>query len=177
MKKTNQLSIRRMAYIAVCAALYFALSFLSIKLGNMKISVSGLPVIVAAVLFGPGAGFLTGLIGAFLEQLVGFGITVTTLLWILPVAIRGLIVGAYSKRRGFELDFRRLIFITVLSALVLTLLNTLALYVDSIIFNYYSAAFVFGAILPRILTGIVSAVIFSVILPPLLKLIRRHTRL
>lgn len=166
-----------MVYIALCAALYFALSFLSIKLGNMKISVSGLPVLVAAVLFGPGAGFLAGLLGAFLEQIVGFGITVTTLLWILPVAIRGLIVGTYSKRRGFDLDFKRMVFITVLSALVLTALNTLALYVDSKIFNYYSAAFVFGAILPRIFAGIVSAVIFSVILPPLVKLIRRHTRL
>ena len=177
MAKQQKLSIRLMAYIAISAALYFALSFLSIKLGNMKISVSGLPVIVAAVLFGPLAGFLTGLLGAFLEQVVSFGITVTTALWILPVAVRGLIVGAYAKHRAFEFGRRQLIFITVLSALVLTALNTLALYADSRIFNYYSAAFVFGALLPRVLTGILTAVIFSLILPPMLKLIRRHIRL
>lgn len=177
MEKKQKLSIRLMAYIAISAALYFALSFLSIKLGNMKISVSGLPVVLAALLFGPLAGFLTGLLGAFLEQVVSFGITVTTVLWILPIAVRGLIVGAYAKHRSFELGRWQLIFITVISALALTVLNTLALYVDSRIFNYYSAAFVFGALLPRIFTGIVTAVFFSLILPPLLKLIRRHIRL
>lgn len=171
------LSIRTIAFVSVLAALYFALSFISIKLGNMKISVAGLPIVIGAVLFGPLSGFLIGLIGAFLEQLVTFGITATTVLWILPAAIRGLIVGAYAKHKNFELNQWQLIFITVLSALVLTAVNTAVMYIDAIIYNYYSYAYVFGALIPRIIAGIITAVAFSLIIPPLLKLLKKNFRL
>lgn len=176
MKKTH-LSIHTVAYVGVMAALYFALSFLSIKLGNMKLSVAGLPIVVSGLLLGPLAGFLTGLAGAFLEQLVTYGITATTILWVLPAALRGLIVGLYAKHRGFELDAKRIFLVTLLSGLVLTALNTLSMYLDSKILGYYSFAYVFGAMLPRIAASIVTSILFSLILPPLVKLLRRHVRL
>lgn len=167
-------TVKKLVYDALLAAMYFALSFISIKLGFMKISVSGLPVLVGAMLFGPLDGFLIGLVGAFLEQLVSFGVTATTLLWILPVAVRGLLAGLYAKRKGFALSQWQMIFITVVTALALTVMNTVAMYLDSIIYGYYSYAYVFGALILRFATGVVTAVIFALIIPPLLKLIRKY---
>ena len=175
--KKKHLVARQIAFDAVLAAMYFALSFISIKLGNWKISVSGLPVLLGALLFGPLDGFLIGVTGAFLEQLISYGITVTTVLWILPIGCRGLVTGLYAKSRKFELSRRQTVFITVLGALLMTALNTAVMYADSKIFHYYSAAYVFGALAGRIVTGVITAVVFACILPLLTAAIRKHVRI
>ncbi len=169
----KKITVRNLAFDAMLAAMFFALSFCSIKLGNMKISVSGLPVLVGAMLFGPLDGFLIGFVGSFLEQLVSYGLTATTLLWLLPVAIRGLLAGLYAKKKNFELSGAETVAVTVATALVLTVLNTAVMYIDSKIYSYYSYAYVFGALAERFVIGVITAVIFSIILPPLLKLIKK----
>ena len=175
---TKKITIRQIAYDAMLAAMYFVLSFASIKLGNMKISVSGLPILVGALLFGPADGFLIGLVGAFLEQMVSqYGLTATTVLWILPPAIRGLLAGAYAKKRDFSLSPKQTVFITVLTALVLTVLNTAVMYIDSKIFGYYSKAYVFGGLVSRFVIGVLTAIVFSLILYPLIKGIKKNIRL
>ena len=63
----------------------------------MKITVDSLPILVAALLLGPLDGLAVGLIGSFLNQMLTYGLTVTTVLWILPAGIRGLVVGYYAK--------------------------------------------------------------------------------
>ncbi len=171
--KKKQFTVRALAFDAMLAAMFFALSFASIKLGSLKISVSGLPVLVGAMLFGPLHGFLIGFVGAFLEQLISYGITATTVLWLLPVALRGMLAGFYAKAHNFDLKAWQIVMITVLTALVLTVLNTAVMFIDSKIYNYYSYTFVFGALFTRFAIGIITALIFSVILPPLLKLIRK----
>jgi ECF transporter S component (folate family) len=171
-------TVKKLVLNAALAAMYFALSFISIKLPNMKISVSGLPVLIGALMFGPLDGFLIGLVGAFLEQLFSsYGLSPTTVLWVLPVAIRGLLAGAYAKHKGFELKQSQVVFITIATALVLTVLNTASLYADSKIWGYYTYAYVFGSIVWRFIAGVITAVVFSVILPPLLRLIRKNIKI
>ena len=64
------------------------------------------------------------------------------------------------------------VFITVLTALFVTALNTLLLYVDSWVYSYsYAAAL--PTLLLRIAAGVITAVVFSLILPPLLRTLRR----
>lgn len=164
---------RQLVLDAMLVAMYVLLSLFSIPLGNMKITLEALPVLVGALLFGPIDGLLVGFMGSLLNQMLTYGFTVTTLLWVLPHAASGLAVGLYAKRRGFALDYRRVILITIASALLVTALNTLAMYVDSKIFGYFSVAFVFGALGLRILAGILTAVAFTAILPTLLHAVRR----
>lgn len=166
---------RKLAFDAMLAAMYVVLSFVSVNMPNMKITFDALPILVGAALFGPVDGLAIGLVGSFLNQLLGpYGLTVTTPLWILPAGVRGLMVGAYAKHKGFTMTFVQTAAITVLSALVVTALNTLVMYIDSVIFGYYSYAYVFGMVVPRIVVGVVTGVVFAAILPPLLKILRER---
>lgn len=171
--KKKGFTVRQIAFDAMLAAMFFALSFVSLRLGGQKISISGLPVLMGALLFGPLHGFLIGLVGSFLEQMVTFGLTATTILWCLPVAIRGLLVGLYAKWRKFDLGQWELIVVIALTALVLTALNTAVMYIDAVIYGYYSYAYVFGALVSRIIVGILTGVVFALVLPPLLKPIKK----
>lgn len=165
---------KKMAIDAMLIAMFVVLSYVSIPLPNMKITLDSFPILVGAALFGPIDGMIIGLLGSFIDQMLKYGFTVTTPLWILPAAVRGLIVGLYAKSCNFEYKRGGLIVITVISALVVTALNTLVMYIDSKIFGYYSYAYVFGMVVPRIITGIVTAVVFAVLLPPLLDIIKKN---
>lgn len=165
---------RRLVMDAMLSAMYVALSFVSINLPNMKITLSSLPILVGAALFGPVDGIAVGLLGSFINQMLTYGFTVTTPLWIIPAGVRGLMVGAYAKRHGFDMSVKQTEFITIISALVVTALNTGVMYVDSKIFGYYSWAYVFGAVIPRIIAGVITAVAFAAILPALVRVLRER---
>ena len=164
---------RRIATDAMLSAMFVCLSFISINIGNaMKISVDSLPILVAALLLGPLDGLAVGLVGSFLNQLLTYGLSVTTVLWILPAGLRGLVVGLYAQRHRFHLSQKQLILITTLTALLVTALNTLIMYLDSLIIGYPFAA-TLPTVLLRIVSGILVAVVFSLILPPLLKALKK----
>ena len=63
-----------------------------VEIGGIKLTFASLPTMICAMLFGPIDGFLVGFLGAFLEQMLKYGFTTTTLLWVLPPAIRGLFI-------------------------------------------------------------------------------------
>ena len=99
----GSMSTRKLVVIAMMVAVYVVLNTVgTIRLGWINISVSALPMIVGALLYGPGGGLMVGLVGAFLGQLMTYGVTATTVLWIIPPAVRGLLIGLYAKRCGFE---------------------------------------------------------------------------
>ena len=165
---------RRIATDAMLSAMFVCLSFISINIGNaMKISVDSLPILVAALLLGPLDGLAVGLVGSFLNQLLTYGLSVTTVLWILPAGLRGLVVGLYAQCHRFHLSQKQLILITTLTALLVTALNTLIMYLDSLIIGYPFAA-TLPTVLLRIISGILVAVVFSLILPPLLKALKKN---
>ena len=150
---------------AMLAALYFVLSLISIDLGSMKITLVGLPVIVCGLLYGPVDGFIVGILGSFFEQMLKFGFTATTVLWILPAGVRGLMMGLYALKCRGNFTRRGLTIMIVLSALAVTTVNTLVWYIDSRIYHYYTFEIVFGNALVRYATGIVTAIAFSIVTP------------
>lgn len=166
--KTRQLSMD-----AVLAAMCAVLGALSIDLGNLKLSFESLPVIVGALLFGPVDGLFIGGIGTFLYQFLRYGLTVTTPLWILPYVLCGLVVGLYAKRQGFGFSRRQQAFIITLASLLIFLLNTLVLYIDSKVYGYYSFVYIFGTLVPRTLICFAKAAVFTAIMPVLLGAAKR----
>lgn len=165
---------KRLVTIAMLTAMYVVLSLVAtINLGNMKFTLDSLPIIVGAALFGPVDGMLIGLLGSFTNQMLTYGFSATTLLWIIPAGVRGLLIGLYAKHHNFDMSFKQTQFITISSALIVTALNTASMYIDSKIYGYYSFAYVFGGIVPRIIAGIIIAFIFAAILPNILKPLRR----
>ena len=167
---------RRIVSVGLFVAMYVVLSlYLTVTLWNYKLTFEALPVLVGALLFGPADGFLIGFLGSFLNQMLTYGFTSTTLLWILPHAASGLLVGLLGKTMKQPLNVPKTAVITIASALTVTALNTLAMYVDSKVNGYYSKAFVFGALGARILTGVAMAVAFAILLPPLLDRLKKVT--
>ena len=119
----NLSKTKRLALDAMLAAMYVVLSLFSINLPGMKITLDSLPILVGAALLGPLDGLAVGLIGSFLNQMITYGFTATTLLWIIPAGLRGLLVGLYAKHHSFDMTLRQTVFITIATALLVTALG------------------------------------------------------
>ena len=184
MKKSN-FTAKRLVLDAVLIALYVLLGLLKIPIGNMlRINLASFAVIVCAVAFGPVDGLIVGFMGEFLSQVLGpYGLTPTTALWALPEAVRGLSLGLVMLvlRKGLlrENAARVKSFVWYLVACVLTgiaasLLNTLALYIDSKMFGYYNYYMVFGVLLVRLSLAVVLSGLFGYITLPIASALRRN---
>jgi hypothetical protein len=112
-----------------------------------------------------------------------YGLTPTTALWALPEAVRGLSLGfvmlALRKDLLRENSAKVKYFIWYLIACVLTgitasLLNTLALYIDSKMFGYYNYYMVFGVLLVRLSLAVVLSGLFGYITLPIASALRRN---
>ena len=171
------MNTKRLTTLAMLIAIYTVLSILTpIKLSNFKFTFEAFPILIAGLLLGPVDGLIVGAVGSALYQLLfsGYGITPTTPLWILPHALSGLVVGLYAKYKNYDLDFKHIVFISIISALLVTSFNLLALYVDSKMFGYYSKTLVFGNIIFKIITGVILAFIYSSVLPKLLSFLKKQ---
>ena len=122
--KKSKFTTRQMALDAVLAAICMVLGYYGPDLGNLKITFEGLPVILAGLLLGPLDGAVVGGIGTLLYQLLRYGVSATTLLWILPYVLCGLIVGWIGDRCAPEKSFWRLALTVLAGEGLIFLLNT-----------------------------------------------------
>ncbi len=173
-KKTE--SIKFLTLTAVMAALYVGLDFLAVSVsapfgGSLKISISALPVIIVAVFAGPLWGASAGFIGALVGQMISYGFTPMTLLWVLPAVVRGLSVGLLFKAFKSSVKPWALITITCISSVLVTVFNTVAKLVDFAVYGaYYPGApesyiAVMWEVPQRLIAGILTAVVISLMLP------------
>lgn len=179
----NRFAVHRMALNAVMIAVYVVLAMtLSFQIGGLKITVEALPVIICAVAFGPANAAIVGGIAEFLNQLLTFGLTPTTALWVLPAVARGFFIGIcllpIRKRCAGEplLKGKRILYfyiICLFSAIIVSCLNTFTFYVDSKMFGYYNYALVFGAFGLRIVTGLVSTAAMATATVPVVMALRK----
>lgn len=173
LKLHTKWTARRLAADAMFAAMVTVLAAAAIKTGNLKITIEAMPVFLGALMLGPVDGMVIGGIGTLLYQLLSYGVTATTALWIAPYVLLGLCVGAVSARHGYACTKRQLVLLVVFGELGITALNTASLYIDSLVYGYYSPVFVFGTLPLRLGICAAKAVVFSLLLPSLLPLVRR----
>lgn len=166
----NQQKTKQLVMNAVLIGVYIALSYLAIPLGGLKITFEHFPVILSAVLFGPVDAMLVGGIGEFFNQAFSFGITPTTILWVLPIVIRGLFMGVLAKTFKKQMgaaaicEKRLPVIFTVAcvgTGLFASCINTLAYYVDSMLLGYYNFALVFGSLIVRLVLSAITSVLMS----------------
>ncbi|MCI5939443.1 MAG: ECF transporter S component [Bacilli bacterium] len=138
MKKNLVLKI---VICGVMAALSIVLEKFSIEIGEIyKITFYGLPLMFTGVMFGYKVGLLTGLVVGFVSQLTSkYGLSPTTPLWMLAPIIWGGMSGflcCLFKDHAYELKSIAIsVFIT---SLFVTIVNSVVIYLDSIIFQYTS---------------------------------------
>lgn len=172
---------RRMCYAAMLAAMYVPLSlYVAVQVGNVRISFGSLPVVISALLFGPLDAVIVAMVGEFFKQLLTYGVTYTTVLYLIPPALRGLAVGlgaALALRRGRRLEERRALCyaVCVAAAICTTVGNTLINWLDSVIFDYYTPALIFGDLIWRLLVGMINAVVMASLAMPLVRVLRKRS--
>lgn len=176
----NSKNLRLVCLSAMMSALFSVLDFfsdtVSLPLGNFKISINGLPILIMAVFGGPLWGALTGFVGAFISQL-RWGLEVMTILWILPEVARGLVMGLIFLALKKSLKPWFLGIGVVASSVVVTLFNTIALIVNYYIYGGKKGVAAILLEMPgRLALGVVTAVILTLLLPlvvhPLKKIIK-----
>lgn len=179
--------IKKLCICAILAALYVPLEWLASTFGkiafldNYQIPISCFPLILASIIFGVRWGVATATVGAFVSQIaMGYGISWSTFIWMIPTVIYALIVALLYK--AFRKSDKRY-FLAIelfISSIALSLLNIGALYIDSLVFGYpydFLAGIFKFAISLKIIGGIGFAWIFAAISPPIIKKIRKVIKL
>ena len=169
------MKLKRLTILAMLIAMNVVLCLMTpIKLDNFKFTFEAFPILIAGLLFGPLEGLIVGFFGPFIYQMISYGFMATTLLWVMPHAVSGLIVGLYAKARKFNYSYASVVIIAIISALIVTSLNTVAMYLASKLEGWYTPAYVFGTLVYRFAAGIILAIIFNLILPELLRQLRKY---
>lgn len=173
--------VRRICEIALLAAMYLPLSlYAAVQVGNVRISFGSLPVVAAALLFGPLDAVIAAMVGEFFKQLLTYGVTYTTVLYLIPPALRGLVVGLGSiaalRLGGGRLEDRRTACyaVCVAAAVCTTVGNTLVNWLDSVLMGYYFPGLILGDLAWRLIVGVVNAVLMASLAMPLVRLLRRR---
>ena len=164
---------KQLATDAILAAMCAVLGAVSLDLQSFKLTFESLPVIMAALMFGPADGMAVGGVGTLIYQLLRYGVSVTTPLWILPYVLCGLFAGLYAKKHHFSLSTKETGICMLFTGFTVLILNTLTIYVDSRIFGYYTPALIMGSLALRIVTAVLKAVIFTLLLPVLIRSVRK----
>ena len=187
MQKKNKaiMTTRRIAFNAVFIAVYVVLRYYNIPLGNsFRFTLAPFAVILCSLLYGPIDGLIVGFLGEFLSQILGpYGLTQTTVLWCVGETARGLTLGLCTMLvlRKWLLDSQRLnsmkitivLICCVLTGVLAALGQTLALYVDSKIFGYYTYNIVFGVLIWRVLIYALLSAVFGYLSVPIISALRK----
>lgn len=171
-------TVKRIVIDAMLIALFFVLNMVAIKAGNIRITFASMSVILCAVLYGPADACIVAACGEFLNQMLSYGLSPTLPLWILPPVFRGLIIGFASFllfKKGKYIEKNPVFMYTacILGALVTTAANTLVIYIDSVLYGYYSFAYVFGDAVIRIISSVVTAAVLATVVMPVAMALRR----
>ncbi len=177
----KQEKLKLICLSAMMAAIFVILDYfsdaVSLPLGNHKVSINGLPILIISVFGGPLWGAATGFVGSFISQL-RWGLEAMTVLWILPEVMRGLIMGLIFLALKKSLKPWALGIGVVVSSICVTVLNTIAL-----IANYYvyggkqGVAAILIEMPGRLALGIITAVIMTAALPLIVHPLKKAIRL
>ncbi|MGM9858335.1 MAG: folate family ECF transporter S component [Bacilli bacterium] len=156
--KTKQITVA-----ALLAALSVVLDYLSFRTDSTKLTLYSLPLLISGMIFGPWVGLLTGVVAGFLAQLLSYGLSLTTLLWMLaPMAwgfFSGLILHkGFKKTKGSNVS---IICTIVITSIICLSLNTLCIYLDGVIYHY-PTPYVLTQLLGRFITSLLIASLYSV---------------
>ena len=176
--KKQLFTTRRLVLDAVLVALYIVLAMFKIPIGNiLRFNMASFAVVMCAVAFGPVDGLIVGFMGEFLSQILGpYGLTPTTVLWAMPEAIRGGLLGfaIVSFKLMDKKKFVLFMAACIVSGLMASLANTFALYVDSKMYGYYTYYMVFGVLVTRLIIAVILSGTFGLIAMPVVSALKRN---
>ena len=92
----------------------------------------------------------------------------------MPYAIVGAVSGIAFENKIIKINggIKYWVFIILLQVL-LRLLNTLVILIDSLIFGYYSFVYVFGSLIVRLMSSILVGIVYCIVLPFIVNAIKK----
>ena len=161
-KSRSYIYIYKICTLALLIAMMFLLKrTIAIETPYIKINFASLPIVLAAMMFGPLEGAVVAVIGEFIVQVIGpYGLMPTTFIWIWPPAIRPLVVGGIAMWLHRATGKRT------------TTGNTFGMWLDSL-FNRTSFAPALFITPARYVTGVITAVVVATACIPLMHGLRR----
>ena len=119
------------------AAVYIALIFITIRIGDIRISFGSLPIIFVTLCLGLPDGLAVAFLGEFVGQMINYGFGPTTFLWVVPPMLRVVTLWLFAlpfKKKGDVLYNHYVMYFVaaIVAALVVTASNTLVMYLDEI---------------------------------------------
>lgn len=176
--RKERFPINTLCMLALMTAMMVLLSLtLAVRTDHFKLSFGSLPVVLAAMLFGPVEGAVVAVLGEFMVQLLTYGLTPTTAIWIFPPAIRAVVIGLAAlrlRKTGVPLESRPVscYAVCILGAVLTTSGNTFGMWLDSLVYRTSFSAVLF--ITPaRYVSGVVTAAVIATVSMPLVHLLRR----
>lgn len=153
---------------ASMAALAIIIDYFSVRTNITKFTVYGLPLLITGILFGPWIGALAGAVVGFITQIIFYGITVTTPIWMVAPIMWGFMSGLLAKIliKNNELTIPSLVTIVVVTSLTATACNSVAIYLDGVIFEYPTSV-TFATIGVRVLIALGLDVVYCFIIYPI----------
>lgn len=171
MRETRLTVWGRIAAVLISALLHYLLSkYLSFDVGQIRISVDQLPILLLAILFGPIEAAVAALLGGFFYQVELYGLQWMLVPWLISNALRGVIVGygcRYLAVRNDDKPWKKPVqFVALLcfAAIVTTIVNTALIWIE--VRNIFTQELVFDSFYTRLFLSTVIAVIIGLVLPP-----------
>ena len=175
LKQSKKWSTQKLTTNAILIALHLVLcQIATIQVGGIiSITVSGITEVVAGLLFGPISGGTVGIIGSLLNQLLKYGFSATTVLWIIPAGLKGLLCGWFAKSRRYQMNPLEIFWVLEVTAVIVTAVNTNVMVIDAEIFGYKTNATVVAQMGLRYLSGLVTSLAYMAVTAPLLARLNR----
>ncbi len=155
--------IYTMALASTMAALSVALDLFSMRSDTSRYTIYALPLLLAGMMFGPIIGGLAGLAEGIIIQLITYGFTPTTILWVIAPCAWGLISGLIAKIFKYKLTPIKVIINVMITSFIALFINTLALILDGLIYHQ-PTAYVYANLGIRILTAFIIGIFYIIMI-------------
>ena len=175
-KELSMSQARKIATAGMLSAMCAVLGYISVDFANLRFTFVSFPIYIGAFLLGAPSGFLIGFVGNFIYQLLKYGLTATTALWIIPYALAGLAAGSYARLKHYRMSTAQTVLVLISCELMISVLNTISFFFDAKIYGYYNPVTMLGAIPPRFIISIIRALIYAAVVPGVLHAVRRIVR-
>lgn len=168
-------NVKKLVLISLYTAIFVVLSIYgTVTFSGMKLTLQNLPIYIGAITLGSAPGAIIGFLGMLINQLVTYGFSATTLFWVLPQTIIGGVCGYLFENKIVKVGGGLKFWITIIGLqVILTMLNTVVIAVDALIYGYYNFIVVFGPFILRIMVSILVGIIYSIVIPVIIKMTKK----
>ena len=172
----SKMTVLDLCLCAMMVALHIVLeTFVTIRIGeSFKLTISALPFVVAGMLCGPVEGFVTGIVGSFLSQMLGpYGLMITTPIWIIPGAIEGLTSGLIFNAFRRDKKIVKIGISVFIADFIFFICNWFGSYLgDIIILKDMTIETLLGVTPVRLLKWVIMSIVYTLVIFALIKALK-----